>query len=152
MPFDRGSAERVEQLERTVGSGRFVRPHVTSYEALERCSSATMLRVRKLVEQSAASDLPVLVTGELGVRKDLIAREIHRRSARRKQRLFEVNCSAVAVLPNWLAPLGPAGDDPIVDAANHATLYLNGVGELPAALQEELLELLHRTDCANDDQ
>lgn len=153
MPFDRGNTERVERPQRTSGSGQFPRPAASGgYEALERCSSAAMLRVRRLVQQSAANDLSVLITGEVGVRKDLVAREIHRRSARADQRLCEINCRAVldnalsrGVLPDWLA--GASGD---AARAAGATLFLNGVGELPPRLQEELLELLRLSDGANE--
>lgn len=116
MPFDRPSRERA---------------------AFELGTSAAALRVRKLVEQSAASDLPVLITGEVGVGKDLIAREIHRRSARGdSSALLEINCAALSDDGELLHGALPA----------RATLFLNGVGELSPLLQERLLALLRSTD------
>jgi two-component system, NtrC family, response regulator AtoC len=106
--------------------------------ALECGTSPAAQRMRKLIDQSAASDLPVLITGEMGVGKDLIAREIHRRSARSSQPLLEVNCAALA------------DGDPLFEQepSPESTVFLNGIGELSAACQEKLLRLLRRGDGA----
>lgn len=135
MAFDRFSVERDMQSEthdtgvRSVPSSRAAR---NGYGAFEHGSSAGAQRVRKLVEQSAASDLPVLITGEVGVGKDLVAREIHRRSARSRVPLLEINCAALA------------DDDELFDGdlPHEGTLFLNGIGELSPALQQQLFELL----------
>ncbi len=89
-----------------------------------------MMRVQKLIEQSAASDLPVLVTGEVGVGKDRVAREIHRRSSRAGNPLVEVHCVS---LPSdfFSRPL-----------PRHGSLLLHDIGELSCALQDSLLALL----------
>jgi two-component system response regulator AtoC len=95
--------------------------------------------MRKLLEQSAASDLPVLITGEMGVGKDLVAREIHRRSARSAHPLLEINCAALK-----------DGDELFEgEPPPDATIFLNGVAELSPGLQEKLLRVLRRGDTQN---
>ena len=74
----------------------------------------------------------MLITGEVGVGKDLVAREIHRRSARSRVPLLEINCAALA------------DDDELFDGdlPHEGTLFLNGIGELSPALQQQPFELL----------
>ncbi|HUX14389.1 MAG TPA: sigma-54 dependent transcriptional regulator [Spirochaetia bacterium] len=57
--------------------------------------SAAIMRIRELIQQSAASDTRVLITGENGTGKELVAREIHRRSVRNRGPFIELNCAAI---------------------------------------------------------
>ncbi len=97
-----------------------------------------MLRVEKLVEQSAASDLPVLLTGEMGVGTERIAREIHRRSPRAHEPLVELHC---ACLPEDFFERPSA-----LEAVGGGSLFLEDIGELSSVLQDKLLQLLRRRD------
>ncbi|HCF62291.1 MAG TPA: sigma-54-dependent Fis family transcriptional regulator, partial [Myxococcales bacterium] len=57
--------------------------------------SAAMLRVKRLVERIADTDVPVLLLGESGVGKEVIAREIHTRSRRHAKPFLKINCAAL---------------------------------------------------------
>ena len=95
----------------------------------------------------ADSDLPVLLTGETGVGKELFARRVHTRSKRAKAPLIHVNCAA---LPESLAESELFGHIKgafsgaeheragRVEAASGGTLFLDEVGELPLTVQAKL--------------
>lgn len=99
----------------------------------------------------ADSELPVLLLGETGVGKELFAHRLHQLSRRRAKPLVHVNCAA---LPESLAESelfghakgafsGAISERPgRFDAANHGTLFLDEVGELPLAVQAKLLRTL----------
>src|SRR5690606_7885805 len=96
----------------------------------------------------ADSDLPVLLTGETGVGKELFARRLHRRSRRSQKPMVHVNCAA---LPESLAEselfghvkgaFSGASTDRAgrFEAAQGGTLFLDEVGELPLSVQAKLL-------------
>ncbi|RKP50198.1 nitric oxide reductase transcriptional regulator NorR [Pararobbsia silviterrae] len=111
-------------------------------------------RYRRLVEEIgvvAQSDLTVLITGESGVGKELVAHAIHAGSTRADKPLISLNCAA---LPETLveselfghvrgAFSGAIGDRRgKFDLANGGTLFLDEVGELPLAIQAKLLRVL----------
>ena len=101
----------------------------------------------------AASDLTVLVTGETGVGKELVARHLHENSRRGAQPLIQVNCAA---LPESLAAselfghvagafTGAARDRAgKFEIADGGTLFLDEVGELPLSLQPVLLRAIQQ--------
>jgi anaerobic nitric oxide reductase transcription regulator len=114
-------------------------------------SSPSMARVRQEIELVARSDFTVLITGETGVGKELVARGIHAASNRRGQPLIYVNCAA---LPESLAEselfghlrgafTGANADRPgKFEVADGGTLFLDEIGELPLVVQPKLLRAL----------
>jgi len=113
--------------------------------------SPAMQQVMTLVELAGATDEPVLVTGETGTGKELIARMIHARSARSGKRFVAVNCAAI---PETLfereffghrkgAFTGADRDQGgYCEEAAGGTLFLDEIGEMPLQLQVKLLRLL----------
>jgi DNA-binding NtrC family response regulator len=114
-------------------------------------ASSEMKALYEVVPRAAASDLPVLLHGETGTGKELLARAIHRQSARRSARLLCVNCAAIAqsLLESTLfghergaftgATQRRAG---IFEAATGGTVFLDEIGELSSAAQAALLRVL----------
>ena len=113
--------------------------------------SPAMQKVYKLVGQVAATDSTVLIRGESGTGKELIARAIHRHSPRRAARLVSVNCAAI---PDTLLEAELFGYEKGAftgatarrkgkfEIADHGTIFLDEVAELPAATQSKLLRFL----------
>ncbi|MGY0217011.1 nitric oxide reductase transcriptional regulator NorR [Endozoicomonadaceae bacterium StTr2] len=113
--------------------------------------SPAMLHLQDELIRVADSDLTVLVLGETGVGKELVASEIHRRSTRREQPMVEVNCAA---LPEQMAESELFGHTRgsftgaiserkgKFQLADKGTLFLDEVGELPLQLQAKLLRVL----------
>jgi DNA-binding NtrC family response regulator len=117
--------------------------------------SAAIEQVRHAVERAAAAPYPVLVEGESGSGKELVARAIHRRSPRRDRTFCAVNCAA---LPDDLleaelfghvrgAFTGAVADRPgVFEEAHGGTLFLDEVGELSPRAQAKLLRTVQECE------
>jgi DNA-binding NtrC family response regulator len=114
------------------------------------CSPA-MRRVEALLDRVADADVPILITGESGVGKDVVARELHARSTRRERVFVKINCAALpeSLLESELfgyergAFTGAQRAKPgQFELADHGTLFLDEIGEMPAPLQAKLLQAL----------
>jgi len=115
--------------------------------------SAVVRRLLEEIRTVAGSDLPVLITGETGVGKEIVARQIHDLSARRDEAMIHVNCAALpeSVAESELfghvkgsftgAVRDRAGKFEIADGG---TLFLDEIGELPLGLQPKLLRAIQQ--------
>ncbi len=113
--------------------------------------SAPMRAIRELVRQVADTDVPVLITGDSGVGKEVVARELHRFSGRSTGAFVKVNCPA---LPDQLleselfgyergAFTGADRDKPgKFELANGGTILLDEIGEIAGGTQAKLLQVL----------
>jgi anaerobic nitric oxide reductase transcription regulator len=116
-------------------------------------TSARAARLREEIAIVASSELAVLITGETGVGKELVARHIHAMSSRADEALIQVNCAA---LPETIAESelfghvagsftgamrDRAGKFEIADGG---TLFLDEIGELPLTVQSKLLRALQQ--------
>jgi transcriptional regulator with GAF, ATPase, and Fis domain len=110
-----------------------------------------MKQVFRVLRRVAPTDLSVLVLGETGTGKELVARELHRLSARRDKAFVAINCGAIPenLLESELfghrkGSFTGAVTDKVgrVEAANHGTLFLDEIGEMPMNLQVKLLRVL----------
>ena len=112
---------------------------------------APMAAVRALVERAAPSDLPILVLGENGTGKELLARAVHDLSPRRAGPFVRMNCAAV---PAELVESELFGHEKgsftgaterrrgRFEQADGGTLFLDEIGDMPAAMQAKLLRVL----------
>jgi DNA-binding NtrC family response regulator len=114
-------------------------------------SGSAMQPVLAMVERVADSEVGVLLRGESGVGKEVIARELHRRSGRRTKPFVKVNCAALPadLLESELfgherGAFTGAGTTRIgkFEFAQGGTIMLDEIGEMPAALQAKLLHVL----------
>lgn len=104
--------------------------------------SARMLGVLRTAEQAGASSIAVLIEGESGVGKELIARAIHGAGARRAKPFVAVNCGAIAKKLVDSTLFGHERHAGKFVEASGGTLFLDEVGELPLATQVTLLRAL----------
>jgi transcriptional regulator with GAF, ATPase, and Fis domain len=103
------------------------------------------------VEQIAATDTTVLILGETGTGKELVARAVHHGSSRKKRALVKTNCAALPanLIENELfghekGAFTGSGARQLgrFEVANGATLFLDEIGELPLELQAKLLRVI----------
>lgn len=114
--------------------------------------SKEMHRVIQLIERVASVDSTVLLLGESGVGKSLLAKKIHERSSRKKEKFYTLNCGAIPenLLESELfgyeegsfSGARKGGKRGILELAHRGTLFLDEIGELPLNLQVKLLHVL----------
>ncbi len=115
--------------------------------------SEAMERVRTLIDRAAPTDANVLILGENGTGKEIVAREIHRKSRRNDQPMLSIDLGATAesLFESELfghtkgAFTGASGDRMgRLKAADQSTLFLDEIGNLPLHLQPKLLTALEQ--------
>ncbi len=147
------SLSRLLEHQALVEENKELRARLDSGDALDVIvrRSSVMQEVCDTIEQAAMTDVPVLVHGETGTGKELVARAIHQRSRRSGGPLVPTNCGAI---PESLfaaelfghvrgAFTGAVADRRgILGEADRGTLFLDEVGEIPLPNQVDLLRVL----------
>ncbi len=143
------TVDNVLKLARLEEENRQLRQRVGKHEIV--WASEPMRRVMAQVERVAASEARVCILGETGTGKELIARTLHERSARRAAPFVTLNCAAVPaeLIESELfghekgaftgAALRHTGK---FEQAHRGTLFLDEIGDMPLAMQAKLLRVL----------
>jgi formate hydrogenlyase transcriptional activator len=149
--------DRVRTEERTRNENLALREQIDRDSMFEDIvgSSEALQKVLRQVAKVAASDSTVLVLGETGTGKELIARAIHKRSKRADRAFIGVNCAAI---PPSLIASELFGHEKGAftgatqrrmgrfESANGGTIFLDEVGDLPAEIQIALLRVLQERE------
>ncbi len=149
--------DRKREEERMRAENLALREEVDKASMFEEIvgTSAVLHSVLSQVFQVAPTDATVLITGETGTGKELVARAIHRKSARAARALVSVNCAAIpaSLLASELFGHEKGAFTGAVQSrqgrfelANGGTIFLDEVGELPAEMQTALLRVLQERE------
>lgn len=152
LPFD--VARVLVTLGRAYGMARLRGKSIPSLDLPDHRllgDSRPIRELRRLLGKLASADAPVLICGESGTGKALVAKTLHRQSPRRGGPFVTVNC---ATIPEHLlqaelfgqlqGAVADAHPRPIgrIEAAQGGTLFLDAIGDLPLGLQANLLRVL----------
>ena len=153
-PFQKNDLEAV--IEQCLGSKATVAVVQGEIEDLGDdvffvCGSAAMRKIRSQAKLVSNVDIPVLILGESGVGKEVIAKMIHKYSPRSHRTFLKVNCAAVPadLLESELFGYEPGAFTGATHAkpgkfelCNKGTILLDEIGEMPPSLQAKLLHVL----------
>lgn len=149
--------EAEEALRRSEQEKRYLEEEINTTHHFEEIvgESSGLKRVLKQVEDVAATDATVLILGETGTGKELIARAIHELSPRRDHAFVRLNCSAI---PSGLLESELFGHEKgaftgaiaqkigRLELAHRGTFFLDEVGDLPLELQPKILRALQEKE------
>jgi DNA-binding NtrC family response regulator len=143
------TVDNVLKLKRLEEENRELRQKVGKHEIVHQ--GAAMARVMAQVDRVASSEARVCIFGETGTGKELVARALHERSARRAGPFVTLNCAAI---PGELIESELFGHEKgsftgaasrhigKFEQANHGTLFLDEIGDMPLVMQAKLLRVL----------
>lgn len=119
-------------------------------------ASSGIEKIRELINQVSKTDVTVLITGESGVGKEVVAREIYKNSLRKNGPYIKVNCASIPgnLLESELfgyengafTGAQQKGKPGLFELANHGTILLDEIGEMPILLQAKLLRVIQEKE------
>lgn len=142
------NAYNLARSQREVKQLKEIKRELTAEQPMFWGASPAMARIREIVEKVAATDANILITGENGTGKEMLAREIHNRSLRRNELMIAVDMGAVPETlfeSELFGHVKGAFTDARTDragkfeVAHRGTLFLDEIGNLPSRLQSKLL-------------
>ncbi len=152
-PFDVDAivrvARRALEQKRLIEENRSLKQQVKPATLVGR--SGALLEVFKQVARAASSDVPVLITGETGTGKEMVARSLHQRSARAGRPFIPVDCAAIAESLMESELFGHARGSftgatgarrGLFEEADGGTLFLDEIGDVGPKVQAQLLRAL----------
>jgi Transcriptional regulator containing PAS, AAA-type ATPase, and DNA-binding domains len=118
--------------------------------------SVVINQLRITIKQVAPMNIPILITGETGVGKEVFANAIHMASDRRENNYIKINCAAIpkelleselfGYVEGAFSGASKNGKSGKFELANHGTLLLDEIGEMPMELQAKLLRVLQEKE------
>jgi DNA-binding NtrC family response regulator len=148
--------DRLLDMIETVMAGETGGPRLQAFETeLYKTRSPEMKRVMEKAGKLAATDFPVLILGENGTGKELMAEYIHQHSVRKDSGLHKINCAAFqeSILDNELfghnkGAYTGADDDfkGIFELADGQTLFMDEIGDMSLAIQAKILRTLQNSE------
>jgi DNA-binding NtrC family response regulator len=118
-------------------------------------NSTIMLKLKKMIMQAAGSDAPVLIQGETGTGKELVARAIHHHSQRQRHPFVAVDCASISETVMGSELFGHVkgaftgaheSTRGLIRSADKGTLFLDEVGELSLSMQVKLLRTIQERE------
>jgi two-component system response regulator AtoC len=106
--------------------------------------SPAMRSLHRVLAGIAPTDIPVLLVGESGTGKQVVAAEIHRNSRQHREPFIHISCGALTLgaLNDWLHSLNPGNGNGAEERALSGTVFLDEISELNVACQSRLLQAL----------
>jgi two-component system, NtrC family, response regulator AlgB len=150
-PFD---IKELEELVKKVSKKQSVQAKIDREEAIIT-KNEQFINILSILQRIAKSELPVIIEGETGTGKELLADFIHRASNRSSGPLIKLNCAAISedlfeseLFGHIKGAFTGAIQDRVgkVEAANGGTLFLDEVGEMPHSQQAKLLRFLQNRE------
>lgn len=141
----RNEAATLRQVNRTIAEDRGAQDIIGASDALKN--------IQSMIERAAPTDANVLIVGENGTGKELVAREVHRLSNRSRNIFLSVDMGAISeslfdseLFGHKKGSFTDAKDDRVgrLQAASGGTLFLDEIGNLPLHLQAKLLTVLEQ--------
>jgi propionate catabolism regulator PrpR len=150
-------ARRIQQTEKEVRRELYLKGHVAKHTFADLITeSSSMKRMIAQATRFAATDSTVLITGETGTGKELVAQGIHNASSRRKGPFVAVNCAALpaSILESELfgyeegAFTGSRkrGKPGLFELAHGGSIFLDEIGDMPLSMQARLLRVLEQRE------
>jgi len=154
----RQALAEIENLrKRTLAENRYLEQELASVLGMGEIvgQSDAIQETRRQIDQIGPADLNVLILGETGTGKELVARALHQRSPRRKRALVKVNCAALhpeliesELFGHEKGAFTGAAAQKIgrFELAHGSTIFLDEVGEIPSHLQAKLLRVIQERE------